>query len=355
MYIHPSANVFAVLLMISPTFLVVDKGSPWMQRPQPWQRQPEPVLSAYETKQSWSKVVLYSPHVLFRDGKFRMWYLGTSTASRSSDMVLGYAESTDGIRWKEHPNNPILTGEDIPWGRVWQTPFVLFDEDEKMFKMWFVSGDGVRRDKQGNVLSNDQRLGYATSKDGIAWKVHPESIYPSGRSPSVIKEGPNHYRMWMNSRPDPKGAWDDIYKHIFEFSSTDGIHWQRGKKPVIRPGGKIRSTVYPFVLKIHGHYHMWYGGHTAKRFELFHATSADGTKWTTDHQNPAFPARSAKEFFDSRYTSTPCIVDLPNRYLLYYSARDMRTTYTDKQGRKRQDKSGIYAHIGLAVMRKDGK
>ena len=65
--------------------------SPLDLRPQPWQRRPEPVLSAYTTEQSWSKVVVYNPHVLHIDGKFKMWYLGTSTGSRSSDIALGYA------------------------------------------------------------------------------------------------------------------------------------------------------------------------------------------------------------------------------------------------------------------------
>ena len=66
-----------------------DEKHPFDQRPQLWKRRAEPILSTYTTMESWCKVVVYSPHVIFHDGKFRMWYLGTSVESRTNDIVLG--------------------------------------------------------------------------------------------------------------------------------------------------------------------------------------------------------------------------------------------------------------------------
>ena len=330
-----------------------DKKHPFDERPQPWKRRAEPVLSTYTTKESWCKVVVYSPHVIFHDGRFRMWYLGTSVESRTNDIVLGYAESEDGREWKPFRSNPILTADDIPWGKPLQTPFVLYDTDDSIYKMWFVSGKGVQRDDQGKVLENDQRLGYAVSLDGLHWNVHPEPLYPSARSPSVIKEGPKKYRMWMGSSPSPQHAWNELYKHIYEFTAPDGIHWSRGKQPVIEPSGRLSSTVYPFVLKEGDTFYMWYGGHLAGgKFEIFCATSKDGTRWQIDHEHAAFAAAAGKTAFDSRYTSTPCVLRLKNRFLLYYSARDWKTGYIDARGRKRTDKASPYAHIGVAEIRK---
>lgn len=322
------------------------------KRPQPWQRRSQPILSARITKESWCKVVLYSPHVIHHEGKFRMWYLGTSTASRGADMAMGYAESEDGIDWKEHPKNPILTGKDVPWGRMLQTPFVMFDNEMSLFRMWFVSGEGVKRDDKGKILTNDQQLGYATSKDGIAWKVHPKPLYPSGRCPCVIKEGPRSYRMWMGSRPNVKDrASSSLYENVYEFRSTDGLKWTRSEKPVLRPTGKARSVVYPFVVRHDGLFYLWHGCHVpGGHFELFCATSKDGTNWNVDHARPAFAARREKGIFDSRYTSTPCVVRMPDRWLLYYSARDEKSTYVDDKGRTRRDGAGIYAHVGVAVI-----
>ena len=169
--------VWMALLFVF-TGSAAEVAPPWQQRPQPWQRLDQPVLSAHTTQQAWCKVVVYSPHVIFHEGRFRMWYLGTSTASRSNDIALGYAESADGLKWKEHPRNPILTGKDMPWGRIWQTPFVLFDREERVFKMWFVSGEGVRKDAQGKVIRNDQ----------------PGRAGMEGASPAAVPLGPVAFR-----------------------------------------------------------------------------------------------------------------------------------------------------------------
>ena len=343
--------LFALMWLAAASSAATEFESSLVERPQPWQRRSQPVLSASTTKQEWSRVVCYSPHVIWHDGRFRMWYLGTSTGSRSSDMALGYAESTDGIEWIEHSNNPILTPADLPWGRTWQTPSVLFDEGASEFKMWFVSGE-VQRDPQGRVTTNDQRLGYATSVNGVDWQIHPTMIYPSGRSPSVIKEAPDRYRMWMGSRPDLEDrVSSDLYANIYEFSSTDGIRWKRSSKPVLRPTGPARSTVYPYVFQRAGTYYMWHGCHVdGGRFEIFCAQSADGKRWEVDHTQPAFGAADGKSLFDSRYTSTPCIVPRHDRLLMYYSARDWKTEYLDNLGRTQRDSAGVYAHIGVAEL-----
>ena len=188
---------------------------PFDLRPQPWQCRDEPILSARTTKESWCKVVCYTPHVIFHEGKFRMWYLGTSTDSRSGDTAMGYAESADCLAWEPHPANPIFTGKDVGWGDFVQTPFVLFDREEAVFKMWFIS-DKFGRNEEGRTVIHDQRLGYATSGDGLRWKVHPEPIYRSGRSPFVIKEAPGRYRMWMGSGPDLENV-DGVFANIYSF------------------------------------------------------------------------------------------------------------------------------------------
>ena len=341
------------LLLLTIAVQSAEKGNPhsFDTRPQPWTRRTQAILSALTTSEDWCKVVLYSPTVIFHDGKFRMWYLGTSTTTRRANTALGYAESTDGITWQAHRSNPILTGDDIPWGVLVQTPHILFDPDESLYKMWFVSGQVQKTDERGRVTEIDQQLGYAVSRDGLVWNIHPKPIYKSGRSPSVIKEGPGAYRMWMGSRPDPTGDSGDLFSNIFEFTSVDGIHWQRKKKPAIQPSGKIRTAIYPFVLKENNTWHMWYGGHIeGGMFELFCAKSKNGSAWEINHDQAAFPARTGKAAFDSRYTSTPCIVTMPDRYLLYYSARDWITNYVDGKGVKHRDGASPYAHIGVAVI-----
>ncbi len=180
-----------------------DEKHPFDQRPRLRKRRAEPILSTYTTKESWCKVLVYSPHVVFHDGKFSMWYLGISVESRNNHIVLGHAESDGGQEWTPFRSDSILTADEVPWSKPRQAPFVLCNTDDSIYKRWFVSGNGVKRNDLGNVLENDQRLGYAVSSDGFHWNVHPEPLDPSARSPSVIKEGPKKFRMWMGCNPSP--------------------------------------------------------------------------------------------------------------------------------------------------------
>ncbi len=321
------------------------------KRPQPWQRRDKPILSSLTTTQPWSRVTLYSPHVIRVGDKYRMWYIGNSTATRTPDLEMGLAESDDGIHWTPYKHNPILTLDDLPWGTFWQTPFVIFDPDEKIYKMWFVSVTDLKT--KGKKLTTDgtQQLGYATSKDGIAWNIHPQPIFEYGRRPCVIKEGKNRYRMWMNSGPLKNGKRSGLFRYIYEFTSTDGLDWTQAKKPSIQPAGDQRSVVYPFVVHEAGRYYMWHASHTPNgHTEIFCDESPDGSTWTTHHQKAAFAASRDVKLFDGRYTSTPCVLVEKDRYLLYYSARDLSNDYIGGDGKKRRDGAGVYQHIGVAVI-----
>lgn len=64
---------------------------------------------------------------------------------------------------------------------------------------------------------------------------------------------------------------------------------------------------------------------------------------------PVLSAYSTKQSWCKVVVYSPHVIRLPDQYLLYYSARDMKTTFVDKQGRKGKDGAGIYAHIGVAV------
>ena len=113
---------------------------------------------------------------------------------------------------------------------------------------------------------------------------------------------------------------------------------------------------------------MWHGGHReALRddvsftraqlddaygdwFDLTFARSADGRAWTERLGHPVFPPNADKEAFDARYTSTPYVLKLPGRYVLYYSARDMQEGWLQADGTPGPGRGFAYRHIGCATL-----
>ncbi len=98
MFKPQSILTLAILLVLFGPPPCMAEDHVFAKRPQPWQRRDTPILSALTTKQKWSRVTLYSPHVIRVGGKYRMWYIGNSSATRRPGLVMGLAESDDGIR-----------------------------------------------------------------------------------------------------------------------------------------------------------------------------------------------------------------------------------------------------------------
>ena len=65
----------------------------------------------------------------------------------------------------KHPANPILR-PDRPWeGRYAMPSTVLYDDSERLFKMWYGT-----MEERWNPHQRQSRWAYATSRDGIAWE-----------------------------------------------------------------------------------------------------------------------------------------------------------------------------------------
>ena len=346
---------------------------PWQTVPaeQDWQRWAEPVISTTNTTQDWSRVMLYMPRVIRADGVYKMWYVATSGPPRPANCHLGYATSEDGIHWEEYPGNPIVTDEDLQnaggWGWCFQSPFVLYDLAERKYRMWFSALTHWEQTDDGELVEMTQQVGYAESPDGITWDIHPEPVTRSGRCASVIQEADGSFTMWANARPDGDPDPSSIYGHIMLLRSSDGINWEE-IADVIQPQGIYKSCVYPHVVRDGPGFIMWHGGHRESLrddvafargqlddaygdwFDLTTARSLDGLTWTDRPGLPVFPPNDDKNAFDARYTSTPHVLKLPGRYVLYYSARDMLEGWLQADGTPGPGRGFAYRHIGYAAL-----
>jgi len=182
-------------------------------------------------------------------------------------------------------------------------PTVHFDG--ALYRMWFV-GDELTKDPKA-PYGIYQRIGLATSKDGVHWSLanegqpvldlgSPGSADAKGLThPYVLKVG-NQFWMWYGAI-DGRLARDlglapgsVRVERMCLATSTDGLHWERanGGKPVLDIGPKgsidgIQATGM-HILKIGDEFKMWYGAYGSQQHTLVLATSPDGLHWTR-HNN----------------------------------------------------------------------
>jgi len=166
--------------------------------------------------------------VIENDGRLHVWYTGQA----HGNSWIGYAYSDiNQITLKRYGREPVIVPEQ-PWENMSvMNPCVLWNEEQKIYQMWYAAGDTY----ETNVIC------YATSPDGINWRKHkanpiftknPDNIYEQNRigGCQVIRYK-NGYLMFYIGYEDIDtaricGAW-----------SPDGVsRWKRfDANPLISP------------------------------------------------------------------------------------------------------------------------
>ncbi|WP_197440471.1 hypothetical protein [Polystyrenella longa] len=138
---------------------------------------------------------------------------------------------------KRHSQNPLIT-VDRSW-EGWRLELygtVLFDEEEQLFKMWYLASNGIDQ-------SETYVTCYATSEDGLHWTKpllkeylteagEPTNIVAECHLASVIKDNKEadpsrRYKMLCHiDAPKPEGGPQTMV-------SPDGIHWTRLSKTYV--------------------------------------------------------------------------------------------------------------------------
>ena len=244
-----------------------------------WEKYPgNPVLDPGPDG-AWDSKEVFQGHVLYGGTDYTMWYSGSDGRYKR----IGFAASPDGIVWTKYAGNPVLdVGPLDAWDEGFvRDPAVLFNGTE--YEMWYTGGDGPQ-----------MSIGYATSPDGIAWTKHEGNpvldVGPSGAwdnlilfTSSVLFDGTG-YRMWY-------GGIDGFHERIGYATSSDGIVWTKyGGNPVLDVGDlgtwDERDISGPCVLFDGEEFAMWYAGSNGTRGRIGYATSPDGIVWTKHAGNP---------------------------------------------------------------------
>jgi predicted GH43/DUF377 family glycosyl hydrolase len=163
-----------------------------------WERASDrPVLSA---EQPWERVAVMCPHVLYDDTRklYRMWYSG---GEQYEPNAIGYATSTDGLKWNKHAMNPVFRPEKK---NVWEKDRVTACQVVRQGE-WYVMFYIGFRDR------DHAQIGLARSKDGVTgWQRH--------RANPIVRTG--------------KGRWDAdaVYKPYAIFDGKRWLLWYNGRR-----------------------------------------------------------------------------------------------------------------------------
>jgi hypothetical protein len=167
-----------------------------------------------------------APSLVLGDGPATSLYYEGSGGDTSA---IGLARSEDGLSWQRIGEGPILSrGAAGAWDDSWVgAPTVVFDEGSGSYHLWYVGSDG-----------SSDRIGYATSSDGVSWVRHTDTAGVSKpvfdgvglpfaqdgvARPSVTRRG-DGFEMWF------EGITAGVSR-LGRAWSQDGIIWT----PVLNP------------------------------------------------------------------------------------------------------------------------
>jgi predicted GH43/DUF377 family glycosyl hydrolase len=222
---------------------------------------PEIVLGPNE-KTDWEND-LNRPVVIKNGDRYQMWYTGQARGKS----WIGFATSKDGKSWERMSAKPVLSAE-LPWEKVAvMCPHVIYDDKNKLYRLWYSGGE----------QHEPNAIGYATSKDGLAWTKHPDNpiFRPDPKSNwekervtacQVIHDGDGYLMFYIGFR-------DVEHAQIGIARSKDGITgWQRhSANPIIRPAKDQwdHDAVYkPFAIYDGKKWLLWYNGRKGDKEQI---------------------------------------------------------------------------------------
>lgn len=269
------------------------------------------------TINGWDSVRVVDPVVITDSGLYKMWYTGEGLDGK---WRVGYATSTDRINWTKYAGNPVL---DVGASGTWDDEVARVDavvKDGSTYRMWY-TGNG------------HQRIGYATSADGINWtKYAGNPVLDVGPSPSwdegfvsfasVISDS-GMYKMWYAG--GGASGFGGIVRTGYA-TSTNGITWTKSiSNPVLDVGPSAWDATWVFdshVISDGVSYKMWYSGlegqlcSGSEIFRIGLATSTDSISWTKSISNPILDVNPTG--WDSRSATGPWVIFDGSMYHMWY-------------------------------------
>jgi hypothetical protein len=193
----------------------------------------------------------------------------------------------------KHPANPLIRA-DRPWEgwRVMLFGSVIYDQQEKLFKMWYNAEPVGYFGPPPDGPSSDGPMCYAVSHDGLHWEKPLVGTLPAvdGSRHNAVSYGTDLASVYKDAAdPDPARRYKMIcYAHTPRVArgyqtkvSPDGIHWTLSSAAPICPGGDVINGYYDERRKLYvatAKIMTVVRGHQRRVFYV--TTSADFATWS---------------------------------------------------------------------------
>ncbi|GAA5220236.1 glycoside hydrolase family protein [Membranihabitans marinus] len=238
----------------------------------------EAVFTGTGQVEEWDKEIRERGFILLEDGIYKMWYTGYNK-DIDPQMKLGYATSTDGIKWERHPDNPIFEEkwtEDVFVQHQGDT-FYMFAEGENDLAHLMTSSDGINWEEKGDLIIEQS--------DG-------QKVIPPYGTPTIWIEKDQWYLFYEKT---DMGIW--------LATSKDLIHWTNVQDdPVISLGPEtydVAAVAANQVIHYKGSYYLYY--HATSNHDWLTGKSSTPIIWTSNI------ARSDDLIHWTKYEENPII------------------------------------------------
>ncbi len=211
--------------------------------------------------------------------------------------------------WVKHEANPVLGGK---YGVCFDISVLQKEDVYRMYFSW--------RTKKSVAVTD--------SRDGLEWSEPQICIEPRESAegwendinrPSVVyRDGV--YHLWYTGQLLLKK--NEGVSHIFYARSTDGVHFERRRQPVLSAeySWEKKSVMNPDVMwdETEQIYRMWYsGGEQYEPDAIGYATSRDGIHWDKFDDSPVFRSDPENDWEQQKVAGCH-VVKVKDDYIMFY-------------------------------------
>jgi len=179
-------------------------------------------------------------------------FVDLNDVERRENVVRTFHQAT---KYGRHP----VLAQEAPWEKhSGMTASVIYDEEEGIFKAWYMAGFYAPGKEHVQCL--------ATSSDGIHWERPELGLHEALGSkrnniviPAEYHEGKDHWESMLKDPMDPDSSrrykalgwssydWDGPMSGIYSATSPDGMNWTHTPEPIFRfhprPGTKDMGPI----------------------------------------------------------------------------------------------------------------